>query len=307
MSDNLNSAEVLAFFAQRVEGLETYGSDGALGFCPYHDDRGGKKKSFSIQLTTSRFRCHSESCRAKGNATTFARKFGLSVPGWAGGVDYGYIYSLVLKNDRTVAREYLLCRGIPLEYVDYLDEEDLFGFDDYKEESWISFPVFSPSGGIVALNKVNLENGDKRTFGSYVGGYWIDTLWRFKGEGCLVEGVINAITLNALGYPAMSILTSGNSFEPEVFKRMHLTLALDNDVAGRKASRRLSRELEESAKSIRTVDWPPETGKGFDPNDVLQYYEKATPFLETLIKDSQELDRFGDLSRLRKLVNDRRK
>ncbi len=67
----------LPFFENHVEGLKKSGKQ-YLGYCPFHGDVGSKKKGFSLDPGTGRYRCHS--CGAKGNAFSFFKALGLPIP-----------------------------------------------------------------------------------------------------------------------------------------------------------------------------------------------------------------------------------
>ncbi|MBW2615447.1 MAG: hypothetical protein JRD02_04635 [Deltaproteobacteria bacterium] len=87
--------DFIEFYRQHVEGLEKTG-DNYEGWCPFHDDKGSKRKSFSVNPENGLWNCFS--CRKGGNAFTFCKKMGLPVEqapdhdpnydicGYAGGV-----------------------------------------------------------------------------------------------------------------------------------------------------------------------------------------------------------------------------
>ena len=56
-------------YFQEVEALKPGTDDWATGLCPFHDDR---HPSFSVNLRTGAFFCHTPSCGARGgNAISF--------------------------------------------------------------------------------------------------------------------------------------------------------------------------------------------------------------------------------------------
>jgi len=300
---NLNPQEVLEFYSAYVSGVETY-RDGtrAMAFCPFHDDT--NNKSFSIDLGTGMFKCFSEACNAKGNVITFAQRNNIPVPAWAGGRDYRSDYLKTLTTNKAIVREYLLRRQIPKSYIDYLDQSSLFGCNLYDDNHWLVFPVFNKWGSIVAMNSVCVETGDKRTYGSYGQGYWIDGNFKFQGQVCFVEGIINSLTLNAFGIQSLSILTAGNNVDASAFEGMDVVLFLDNDPAGRSGARRLSRDLTGVANSVLCVDWGLDYPKGFDPNDVLMKTEGAREQFSDLINNARLVDEWSDYLNFIGLVND---
>jgi len=304
MPRHLNPADVKAFYSQYVLDLQTYGQgNSAVGLCPFHDDH---DRSFSIDLTTGRYNCFSDRCKMSGNVISFARQLKLTIPAWAGGRDYRRIYSKVLANDKTFARDYLLRRAVNKEYIDYLDFAGLFAYDEYKDEPALIFPVFDRFGTICALNKVNLENRDKRTIGSPLGGYWIDTNFEFKGAIYLVEAVINAISLSQFEIPSLAMITAGNTYEPDMFQGLDVVIVTDNDAAGRAAARRLSREVLVLAHSVRVVRWSEKASRGFDPNDVIQQVSNPIEYFALMDKSATSVDEWSDFVNFSKLINAKR-
>lgn len=68
--------DYIGFYRQYVEGLEKAG-DHYEGWCPFHYDKGSKRKGFSINPENGIWNCFS--CRKGGNAFTFCKKIGLPV------------------------------------------------------------------------------------------------------------------------------------------------------------------------------------------------------------------------------------
>lgn len=282
------------------------GNERATAFCPFHKDE--KSKSFSINLKTGQWHCFSGACGQKGNVLTFARRLKITPPQWAGGKNYMGVYVKLQSNDRGPAREYLLRRGISIDYINYLSINNLFVADEYQNQAFLTFPIFDIFGHVCALNKVNIETGQKLVYGNYKEGYWIDLNFSFEGHVYLVEGVINALTLNMHGFSAMSLITAGNSIDSTAFLNMKkITLMFDNDIAGRKAARRISRELSEDSCPVYSINWPLDCKKGFDPNDILQIANNSQEFLEALDNRSRIINEWGDYTRFRRLVSERRK
>jgi len=66
--------DYIGFYRKHVEGLEKAG-DHYEGWCPFHEDKGSKRKSFSVNPENGLWNCFS--CRRGGNAFTFCKKMGL--------------------------------------------------------------------------------------------------------------------------------------------------------------------------------------------------------------------------------------
>jgi len=68
--------DYIEFYRKHVEGLEKAGEH-YEGWCPFHDDKGSKRKGFSVNPENGLWNCFS--CRKGGNAFTFCKKMGLPV------------------------------------------------------------------------------------------------------------------------------------------------------------------------------------------------------------------------------------
>ncbi len=66
--------DYIEFYRKHVEGLEKAG-DHYEGWCPFHEDKGSKRKGFSINPENGLWNCFS--CRKGGNTFTFCKKMGL--------------------------------------------------------------------------------------------------------------------------------------------------------------------------------------------------------------------------------------
>lgn len=296
-----NVEDVQSFYLQHVRDLVPYNRTKANGFCPFHEDR--KTKSFAVDLVRGYFKCFSPSCGVYGGISKFCNLLKIDRPSFIGGVDYQSIYNS-LKVDPSV-RDYLLRRGISQHYVSYLQEAGLVRSETYEDVLWVVFPIFTVTGSIVGLNKISVENRDKKVLGYYKEGYWIDTNFDFSKTIIVVEAVINALTLNDLGFNAMSIITAGNSIPERVSDNATIVLMLDNDMAGRKAVRQINRDLDSKVKSLRYVEWPLDSPKGYDPNDVIRDVDSARDFIQEAIDKAVSVNTWADFSRLRSLVKSR--
>lgn len=293
-----NTSQVLEFYKEYVREVQLYGQHNAVGYCPFHDDK--HKKSFGIDLVSGYFKCFSPVCSQHGGISTFVKLLGVTKPSWLGGTDFGAVYNqLGLSN---VARDYILRRGISQQYLTYLADAKLVKSDNYEDVEWVVFPIFNLRGHVVAINKVSTQDSDKRVHGSYLDCYWIDTNFKFENTIYLVEGVINAITLNDLGLNCLSLITAGNTLSSVIAKDRNLILLLDNDSAGRKAVRRVSRELQDIAKSVKFVEWPNTLAKGFDPNDAIRKLKHADELLAHIIATASEVNEWSQFKRFRSLV-----
>ena len=212
-----------------------------------------------------------------------------------------------MENDKKHAVDYLLRRGIDQQYVHYLDKSGLFAFEMYEDVPWLVFPMFDDTGFISALNKVDIETGEKRTIGSWPNKYWIDTKFKFRGRVIMVEAVINAMTMNSFSFRTMALVTASNELEPEMFSKCDIVLMLDNDVAGRMAARKLSRLYKDKAKSVKSVFWEGEMAKGFDPNDVLRSYGNAEQVLKEMLENIETVSEWNDHVNFRRLIDAKRR
>ncbi len=72
------SGKYFEFFAEHVRKLVLSGkSSQAKGRCPFHE---GGSRSFSVNVETGVWKCHSKRCGVKGNVRQFCERLGLPVP-----------------------------------------------------------------------------------------------------------------------------------------------------------------------------------------------------------------------------------
>jgi len=68
--------DYIGFYETHVEDLRKEGS-GYLGWCPFHEDKGSKRKGFSVDPDTGQWYCFS--CRTGSNAIGVCKKRGIDV------------------------------------------------------------------------------------------------------------------------------------------------------------------------------------------------------------------------------------
>jgi len=296
--------KVFAFYSEHVSGLKRTGKDNvrAVGFCPFHADE--VKPSASILLTEGLFKCFMPDCGVELNIVSFCRKLNMNIPVWAGGKNWKRIYEKILKDPRDQAFEYLLHRGIPIEYIQELYDNNEFGQNEYEDMIWIVFPIYSPEGGaLVGLNKVSINTNDKRTNGTLMGSYWVDSKFDWNKPIIMVEAVINAISINVsnLGFQGLAIIMAENSKIPSHILGNSIFM-FDNDVAGYSAARRYSRMVD----SGLCVRWPDFYPNKFDPNDLLLTSRSFDVDLKNILDTAEPINEWTDTKKTLSLIKNRR-
>lgn len=262
---------VYSWYSQHVQGLMRSSQFRALCFCPFHDDRAGGQRSGSIELSAGLFKCHSVNCDlhdAGLNLVTFARKLKVNLPTWVRGRNWARIFAKVMKNNKQLAIDYLLYRGLPEAYVLRMANSNQFGYDEYNGERWVVFPLYDETIDIVGLNKISIDGPDKRVNGRLSGSFWVEHTFDWNLPIVVVEGILNALSVNVVsGYQALAVVSATNVSVPRHLLSADQTIFMfDNDPAGRAIARNYARRI----GGGRAVRWGNNCPKGFDPNDLLK-------------------------------------
>jgi len=96
--------------------------------------------------------------------------------------------------------------------------------------------------------------------------YGLDMIPKGTKSVIICESVINALTCEVWGYPAVALLGTGNSYQIEQLKRLgcnEFVICMDGDEAGRKATEKLKRQLSSVA-----IVWSIQMLDGHDVNDI---------------------------------------
>lgn len=96
--------------------------------------------------------------------------------------------------------------------------------------------------------------------------YGIDKVPQYCKSLVVCESIINALTAEVYGYDAVALLGTGNSYQMDQLRRLGVSefvLCMDGDDAGRRAAKKLKRNLKDVAM-IWVVDMP----DGKDLNDL---------------------------------------
>lgn len=151
------------------------------------------------------------------------------------------------KEPKAIANAYMsMARGLPAERISHLYEQGSFTslksnvstatvrfyLDNAKKiymERFVEDIFVQDNHGEKTLRRANFK-------GPHSGLAWQDPNIKIKKEVVFVEGIIDAISLNLIGVPAVAILSCGNfpgGFLEKTAKNIKLIWALDNDRAGR--------------------------------------------------------------------------
>jgi DNA primase len=239
--------------------------------CPFHADN---SPSCSVHISGHKMPIgtyHCWSCGAKGPWGRLASQLGLEAgDGYVPENPFGAKRRAIqqrIEDDEVLGREAFFnhlprgsqpwehgsFRGLPEEYLVKLDARRWY--DDYNECQRIVFPVTNRNGVIIGSVARRL---DKETFKPWYNspGPWarkalfpIEIMPRPLPTVVLVEGPYDALRLNYLGIPALSILGTQN-WSPLKISTLNsravekVILCMDGDDAGRKATNQIYADIE---------------------------------------------------------------
>lgn len=258
-----------------IDIVTSTSSNNFLCYCPFHDDIGGGKPSFTISENGPWF-CHSGNCGKKGGSLVYlvSELTGLSlvdsekVVGSEKNVSdisddfyneiteilevkedvlppYKHIYHPYFVNDREKDKHgKLIARGISKETV----QTFRLGYASAREA--LVFPIFRTKGDLIVAYKYRYLTGPMRfSFKSqknfkknYLFGFNITK--QYVDDGIiLVEGEFDMLSLYDRGFRNVaclmgSTMTNGQFYE--IYRHCNkVYLMLDNDKAGKKATNQI--------------------------------------------------------------------
>jgi len=313
----MNPEKTFELFQRHIKQIKRHENNHAIGLCPFHDDR---NPSFSVDLTTGKWKCHSTSCGKSGGLLTFSREIGERLPD---DIYREFIDEIGLKpKSRIVHRgdnekptwnedgdilerveryrkrlyeddnllEYWKRRGISPETLSSL----FVGYDD-KSNAY-TIPHLAENREIVAIKRVYSSNshgysweGSKRSC-LYLGGLIKslepgDSLIITEGEKDTLS-LLDERILNVVGSPS----SEGFNDDPSVFDGVgDIFILFDNDDSGQQGALRTSKKI---GYRSRVVNWQryeeligEELPRGFDLTDLrLKCQREGKPFRDELKK-----------------------
>lgn len=159
----------------------------------------------------------------------------------------------------------------------------------------ISIPFITPTGIVLIRYMEPPPRASNAKYwqptGSYLPLYNTGRIAQGGSRICIVEGEMEAMTLEQLGIPAVAIAGASNwarrRHYPAIFEGYdEIVFCQDNDEADKydeegrlleKAGERLAQQVKEDLRNVRIVKWP----KGHDGNSLLVQYG-ADAVLETI-------------------------
>ena len=312
----MNPEKTFELFSRHIKQIKRHGENNAIGLCPFHNDR---NPSFSVDLTTGKWKCHSTSCGKSGGLLAFSREIGERLPD---DIYREFMDEIGLKpKSRIVHRgdnekptwnedgdilerveryrkrlyeddellEYWKRRGISPETLSTL----FVGYDD-KSKAY-TIPHLAENREIVAIKRVYLNNGGYSWEGSkrsylYLGGL-IKTLDP-GGSLIITEGEKDTLSLlderifNVVGSPS----SEGFNDDPSVFDGVgDIFVLFDNDDSGRDGALKVAKKI---GYRSRVVNWSKyeeligeELPRGFDLTDLrLKCQREGKSFRDELKK-----------------------
>ena len=312
----MNPEKTFELFSRHIKQIKRHENNHAIGLCPFHDDR---NPSFSVDLTTGKWKCHSTSCGKSGGLLAFSREVGERLPDeiyrefmdeiglkpksrivhqgdkekptWN---EDGDILERVERYRKRLYEddellEYWKRRGISPETLSTL----FVGYDD-KSKAY-TIPHLAENREIVAIKRVYLNNGGYSWEGSkrsylYLGGL-IKTLDP-GGSLIITEGEKDTLSLlderifNVVGSPS----SEGFKDDPSVFDGVgDIFVLFDNDDSGRDGALKVAKKI---GYRSRVVNWSKyeeligeELPRGFDLTDLrLKCQREGKSFRDELKK-----------------------
>ncbi len=289
--------------------FRTYGNS----LCPFHPDTNG-----SLSFRNGHFRCYSGRCGVHGDVIGLYREihkcdFREAIKGLQAEIGIGPEKSHKIASEESplpqteekprldFAKRYdffLQAGLIPLEAVEYLTkqrclseelveklehDEMITWLDDCYTQA-IIFPVFDTAnlGEMVGYQKVPIFGGDKR-FGKNADGRAAVFSYGQSGPVIVTEAILDGLSaMDCLSCSMLSIMSSGGTDKLVHHKGKDIVLFLDNDDAGRNATRKAVKVL---GRQCRVVDWSLAPDGFKDVNDLLKAGHKD--IIEKMILEAQ--------------------
>lgn len=264
-------------------------------FCPFHPDDKGGTKSFSINLSTGDFYCHS--CNERGtNIVNFYEKYhNINFQKALKGLYHNYIRPTIPYYK--VQDLALALPGVPsmVKYITQVRkvskkvmEDRALGFDGNS----ITIPIFNQYGFCINIRRYNSDRKPKML--SWEEGYGENSIYLLDNligskSIILCEGEWDALVLESNGFKAVTRTGGAKTWTTkfnEFFVGKDVYLCFDNDEPGKEGLRIVTKELQDIAKSIKIITLPLEF-EGADISDFFQRGGTAQDFQKLI--DAAEL------------------
>jgi hypothetical protein len=293
MEDIIGQIPLEEYFLKYIQDAKP-DHNGLNGLCPFHDD---KKRSFSVNLKTSQWKCHA-GC-GEGNIISFhARVNGIDTR--ESYQDLVKIYNLKKKakkqkEELEVSLIQKFANDMTPAVIDYLTEKRGWSSDVIKKcqigyikkQKRVSIPVFDGKGKLVNIRRYKPNaNEDEEKILSWKKGtgqsrlYPIDVLNNAPVNEPIILSEGEPDTLCGLSHELWCITqTAGaetwkSEFNKE-FEGRHVITAYDNDTPGKKGTLKAGIALLDTAVKVETVQWPEYMEEKEDLTDFFVKYQKT--------------------------------
>ena len=270
----------------RLMKVRNYENGQILCLCPWHDD---KNPSFSINVNTTQFFCHSASCGVRGNYKLLFQKLQLTpskeVLDFIKSTDKKVTQSPeATEKDLTTIPEDALARyqkdmnqGVRKLLIEErgLSEAVIEGYQlgyDIKSKR-VCIPVFDEEGRLRNIRKWSKRENMKII--SYRKGYGkarifpVDVL-KETNVVVLCEGEMDSLRLLSEGIDAVTVTGGAGTWKPEFnqyFQGKSVIICYDNDEAGNKGARKVAKSLYKDGINVSITIWDGEVNYQGDVTD----------------------------------------
>jgi len=272
MAENVKS-KLATFEAHGFVEEEEVGEDNVRGVCPFC----GKSK-FYVNQATGQWDCKSGSCGRTGNLLTFLAQVVEFYSDFAEETDWQQ-----LEQNRGLSLAVLQGSGIV-----------------WNGTEWL-LPVRTVRGTVQDLRRFRFGDGQPKllsTKGCNVGLFGAEGLSAEVGMVYVCEGEWDCLAMREMiakesnektpcacvGVPGAGTWKDEWS---ELLRGKRVFLAYDHDKAGHEGMRKVARKLAGVARSVKGIEWPETTPKGFDLRDAYRMETTAQELLELFQHDHE--------------------
>ncbi len=266
LQDNLDPLPIFADLLDMQE-KELLRQEEHSIYCPFHPDDKGTSKSFSFNVKTGKYVCHSGNCDARGSSIV---NFHEHISGESFKNSMKTLYDKYIRPivpSHIVKETHTNLMGTPM-MLKYLTQKRMISDDiisarklGYDGNS-ITIPIFNEFGFCVNIRRYNPSRDAKII--SYRKGYGkIELFPKENLDGTnyiiLCEGEFDVMLLESHGYEAVTATAGADSWHEDFnpyFDNKRVYICYDNDKAGEKGAENVGNMLKGFASEIRRIKIP---------------------------------------------------